>query len=196
MLETCEAPLLVGLGASKFARENGFPEISNDSLVTRDALKALKLFRGRVSNELGTVGAVALDAEGNLAAASSTGGLNGKRIGRVGDSPIVGAGLYADDNAAISLTGEGDPMLRFTTSMRIRDGLKNSRLNAEECVKRVFDDMTATLGGDGGGIVVTKDGEIGVYWNSRRMSWAFMDSREAEKVHYGLEKGQRLIEKF
>ena len=97
-----------GAGANRFAEKQGFKEITDGSLKSKYAVKALEMFKADlgVTNEIGhedgetargTVGAVALDLDGNLAAGTSTGGITGKLVGRVGDTPIIGAGVYADN---------------------------------------------------------------------------------------------------
>ena len=99
--------LIVGEGAKRFAEKHGFPKVGRDKLVSEKAVKALEKFRHKenVTNEIdqddgthGTVGAVAIDSKGNLAAATSTGGRTGQLVGRVGDTPIIGAGVYADNH--------------------------------------------------------------------------------------------------
>ena len=201
VLQKSPHSLIAGEGATKFAREHGFEFISDKELTSEYALRALKA-GSTVINELGdetdensrgTVGAVAIDEDGNLAAATSTGGINGQYVGRVGDSPIIGAGLYADDvhGTAVSTTGQGDLMLRFLTAQRISGLIAEGEMSASESVQKVFDDMSDALGGDGGAIVVTKSGRIGIGWNSLRMSWAFI---EEGKMHSGIEKGDDFVE--
>src|SRR2546429_93736 len=115
--------LICGPGAEAFARECGIPEVANVSLITDrqrarwEELHALALKEGAdsVRRKIGTIGAVAVDARGHVAACSSTGGTMYKRPGRVGDTPIIGAGTYADDNeAAASSTGLGEAILKVT----------------------------------------------------------------------------------
>src|SRR5947209_17716395 len=128
--------LICGPGAEAFARECGIPEVANSSLITDrqrtrwEELHALALQEGAdsVRRKIGTIGAVAVDARGHVAACSSTGGRRYKRPGRVGDTPIIGAGTYADDHeAAASSTGLGEAILKVTLAraacVRVREGL-------------------------------------------------------------------------
>ncbi len=121
----------------------------------------------------GTVGAVALDTQGNLAAATSTGGTFNKRPGRVGDTPIIGSGTWADEQIAISCTGEGEAFMRscaaYDVSARVRYG--DASLNA--AVHRMLDQV-AICGGDGGAIAIHTNGDISMPYNSLGMKRAFV----------------------
>ena len=130
-----------------------------------------------------TVGAVALDAHGNFAAATSTGGITFKRVGRVGDSPLLGSGCYADNTlGAISTTGHGESILRYTLASRV---LLHMALQSEtatssgggaaaEVVAAQLEQMYArTDGGSGGAICIGPSGELGIAFTSSRMAWAF-----------------------
>ena len=121
----------------------------------------------------GTVGAVALDMAGNLAAATSTGGIPYKLPGRVGDSPLVGCGFYADENAAISCTGNGEDFTRLLIAKRVADNVArgmNARAAAEETVAY----LGAKAEGTGGLIVVDRLGNVGFSWNSQHMVYAYL----------------------
>ena len=148
--------LLVGEGARAFAEENGTELCEPDALVTavqREALAACD-----------TVGAVALDLEGNLAAATSTGGLVGVPAGRMGDKALPGCGYYADNRAgAVALSGDGEQIMRLLVATRIIDALAHELpAKACECGLSALPD----LGGDGGGIAVTPAGAVGWWHNS------------------------------
>ena len=127
---------------------------------------------------MGTVGAVALDAHGNLAAATSTGGMTGKRWGRVGDSPIIGAGTYAaNDCCAVSATGHGEYFIRATVAHEIAALMRYKGLDVADAADEVVMGQLKRLGGDGGVIAVGRDGRIAMPFNSEGMLRGAMDSR-------------------
>jgi beta-aspartyl-peptidase (threonine type) len=173
--------LLCGPGADLYARECGIPEHPNELLVTPrqrarwQELHALARTQGADAarqGKIGTVGAVAVDAKGHVAACTSTGGTPYKRPGRVGDTPIIGAGTYADDHeAAASSTGLGEAILKVTMARAacasVRDG-RSPRAAALEAVGLLRD----RAHGDGGIIVAGPDGRLGWAWNTARMSRA------------------------
>src|SRR5881396_2747441 len=157
--------LLAGAGAERFARRRGLKIISTSYF-----------HRNKVS-KYGTVGAVALDRAGNLAAATSTGGITGKLPGRVGDSPIVGAGVYADNAAcAVSGTGDGELFLRsvlaFNVAARMRYRGESLARAGGAALAQV-----ARLGGRGGLIAVDRGGRIAMPFNSEGMYRACIDRR-------------------
>lgn len=120
----------------------------------------------------GTVGAVARDAKGRLAVATSTGGTMGKRWGRVGDSPIIGAGSYADKGCAVSGTGTGEYFIRLTVARSICALVELKGLSLQAAVDQVVQKDLTALGGDGGAIAVGKDGEAAWSFNSTGMNRA------------------------
>ncbi|MFO0616440.1 MAG: isoaspartyl peptidase/L-asparaginase [Polyangiaceae bacterium] len=172
--------LLAGDGARAFAESVGIAPVDEATLVTDEAVKALDRYRaGRAPSGWagGTIGAVALDAKGHVAAATSTGGVIGKRRGRVGDSPILGAGTFADDTAgAISATGDGEAVLRLGLAHRI-----GARLRAGEPAETVCREEMSTLadllGGHGGVIVITKRGALAWARSTETMSYAWISDR-------------------
>src|SRR5262245_49434006 len=132
VLEAGEHVLLVGDGALAFAAEHGILPEPEGALVTELARARLEHWRaGRAEAGGGTVGAVAWDGAGRLAAATSTGGTTGKRPGRVGDSPIPGAGTYADEAGACSATGHGEAILRVVAARAALDRLRAGASAAE-----------------------------------------------------------------
>jgi L-asparaginase / beta-aspartyl-peptidase len=174
--------LMCGPGAEAFAREMGVAEIPNALLVTQKQLErwrelhAQALVEGAdsVRKKIGTIGAVAVDARGHVAACTSTGGTMYKRPGRVGDTPIIGAGTYADDQeAAASSTGLGEAILKVTMAraacVRVRDG-KSPREAAAEAVGL----LRERAHGEGGIIVAGPDGRLGWAYNTPRMSRALI----------------------
>ena len=124
----------------------------------------------------GTVGAVAIDTAGHLAAATSTGGITNKRAGRIGDSAIVGAGNLADDEAgAASATGTGEPILRIGLARFVLDHLK-AGTTAMEAAERGLAELTRRTGGVAGVIVVDRQGRVGRARTTKTMSWAAIDA--------------------
>jgi beta-aspartyl-peptidase (threonine type) len=131
----------------------------------------------REAAEHDTVGAVALDVEGNFAAGTSTGGLPGKRAGRVGDSPIAGAGFYADNNVGgVSLSGDGESIIRVSVAARIMAEMQD--LGPEEASRRALERLPAVGGedGNGGAIAIRSDGTIGWHHNSPQFAVALVTS--------------------
>lgn len=172
VMERTPHVMLVGAGAEAFGREQGLPVIANDVLVTERA--RLDLARHRGSN--GTVGAVALDALGHLAAATSTGGTTGKLPGRVGDSPLIGCGTYADDRkAAVSCTGLGEAIIRVTLARHAAD-LAGGGLDGFEAARRAVSALERARG-EAGLILVTPLGQVAWAFSTERMARAWVDSR-------------------
>lgn len=167
--------MLAGPGAEEFALEQGLEPVPNRYFVTerrqRELAAALVTEAdGYRESLMGTVGAVALDADGNLAAATSTGGTTGKRWGRVGDSPIIGAGTYAaNDCCAVSATGHGEFFIRATVAHEIAALVRYAGLDAKAAADRVVHEQLRRMGGSGGVIVVGRDGTIAMPFNSRGM---------------------------
>ncbi|HYI64990.1 MAG TPA: isoaspartyl peptidase/L-asparaginase [Allosphingosinicella sp.] len=153
-------------GADQFSREQGLEQAPPEYFQTPERLRQLEELRARPSAEhfdvhlkYGTVGAVAMDSRGHVAAATSTGGLTGKRWGRIGDSPIVGAGAYADDRGcAVSATGAGEYFIRVGVAHEICARMRMAGESAEIAAGAVMAEVAA-MGGAGGVIVVTPAGE-------------------------------------
>jgi beta-aspartyl-peptidase (threonine type) len=169
VLEDGRYHLLAGDGAAAFARARGFEPVDPEQMITQDRRAE---FEGRGSFERGnTVGAVARDAYGNLAAATSTGGMRGTVPGRVGDVPIVGGGTYADEHAACSCTGDGEAFARacaaFWTVEHVADG-GGAQPVAERSVARVL----KRYGGYGGLILLDTHGDVGIARSASAMPHA------------------------
>ena len=156
-------------GADQFSREQGLPQEPPAYFETTERRRQLEELRSRPASEhfdvhlkYGTVGAVAADSHGHVAAATSTGGLTGKRWGRIGDSPLIGAGTYADDRGcAVSATGAGEYFIRVGVAHEISTRIRIEHASPQEAADAVMAEVKA-LGGTGGVIVVTSDG-AGVY---------------------------------
>ena len=166
--------LLAADGAVRFAIQHGFERADPVSMITELARQRLEAARAKHATEGwagGTVGAVARDASGHVAAATSTGGMVNKLAGRVGDSPIVGAGTYADDTAAAcSTTGHGESMIRVCLAKTTIDGARTATATSSVCA--ALEMMHVRTGGTGGAIVASRDGSLGLARTTRTMSWA------------------------
>jgi beta-aspartyl-peptidase (threonine type) len=154
---------LSGKGADEFAREAGLEQVANSWFETPERRRQLHelLGEGGFDDEVkyGTVGAVAVDIDGHLAVATSTGGLTAKRWGRVGDSPLIGAGTYADDrSAAVSATGSGEYFIRAVAAHQLAERVRIGGEPLQQALDAVLADV-GSLGGKGGLIAVAPDGE-------------------------------------
>lgn len=181
VMEKTEHVMLIGPGAEKFARQQGLEMVDPSYFYTKERWEGLQRAKkadsvalsedsatkkelrqpGNRDNKYGTVGAVALDKHGNLAAATSTGGMTNKRFGRVGDAPIIGAGTYADNNTcAISGTGWGEFFIRLVMAKTISDRMEFGGQLLQDAAKEMVMKKLPALGGDGGIIAVDKLGNI------------------------------------
>jgi beta-aspartyl-peptidase (threonine type) len=184
VMEHTEHCFLVGRGAQLFAHEMGVPELNPQELFTPRELAFYEEARNDptftfrklfASSPMGTVGAVAMDNRGNLAAATSTGGLPRKPPGRVGDSPIVGAGAYADNQCgASSATGWGETIMKVLLSKTACDLLKDH--SAMASAKMAVDLLNQRVKGLGGIILIDKQGNYGFAHNTPKMAFAYAHS--------------------
>jgi beta-aspartyl-peptidase (threonine type) len=154
---------LSGKGADEFARDHGLEQVPNSWFEIPERRRQLEelLAEGGFDDEIkyGTVGAVAVDVDGHVAVATSTGGLTAKRWGRVGDSPLIGAGTYADDrSAAVSATGSGEYFIRAVAAHQLAERVRLGGQSLQEALDSVLADI-ASLGGKGGLIAVAPNGE-------------------------------------
>jgi len=183
--------LLAGEGAEKFAKSVGVELVENKHFDTegrRRSLERLLRERKRTGSlvpkdrryDYGTVGCVVLDRDGRLAAATSTGGMTAKKWGRVGDTPILGAGNYADNYAAISCTGTGEEFIRHAVARSVTARMAYGGQTLEEASAAVVHDVLKE--GDGGLIAVDRDGNIATPFNSSGMYRAMANSRGLFKV--------------
>jgi beta-aspartyl-peptidase (threonine type) len=184
--------MLVGEGAEEFALEQGMDLVPGSYFYTERRWKQLEEAQkaertaSLPREDIGffsTVGAVARDKDGNLAAATSTGGTTNKRWGRVGDSPIIGAGTYADnDSCAVSATGSGEYFIRAVVAHEICARVRLSGVSAAEAARDVVHGKLKEIGGDGGVIVVDKDGRISLEFNTEGMFRGARDSAGRREV--------------
>jgi beta-aspartyl-peptidase (threonine type) len=181
LLDDGEHILLVGEGALAFAREKGVDLVAPSYHVTVTARAALMREMARRAAPApappdpaagGTVGAVALDAAGHVAAATSTGGMIAKRPGRLGDSPLPGAGTYADDlGGAASATGHGERIIEIAMTKLAVDQMRAGASGAQAAGDAIAT-LKAHVGGRGGIIVVDRQGGVGADFNTPSMPWA------------------------
>ncbi len=187
VLEQSPHVLLIGEGAEKFAVQHGMEKVSNDLFSTPERLHQLRQAKAAGDTRLdhsdspldeqtkmGTVGAVALDKAGNLAAATSTGGMTNKLPGRVGDSPLPGAGCYANNaSVAVSCTGTGEVFMRTLAAYDISALMEYSDLSLQDACERVIMEKLPALGGSGGLIAIDREGNVAMPFNSEGMYRAY-----------------------
>ncbi len=197
VLENSPHVMLIGEGAEHFAAGQGLEPVAADIFSTKERYQ--QLLRARESQQtvldhdgaepidadkkFGTVGAVALDKFGNLAAATSTGGMTNKLPGRVGDSPIVGAGCYANNaNVAVSCTGTGEVFMRTLAAYDIAALVEYAGLSLQQAVDRVVLEKLPALGGSGGMIAIDNQGNVALPFNSEGMYRGFGFVNDAPNV--------------
>ena len=180
----------VAEGAERFASEHGIPLCKNEDLIIPREVERLReyqshleehradLFAPTISHD--TVGAVALDREGHIAAATSTGGTLNKDPGRLGDSSLIGCGCYADDlSAAVSTTGWGEPIMKLVLAKWAADRVESGNL-PEWAVKEAMNYLKQRVRGHGGIILLDATGRFGISHNTPRMAWAFRTTLKEE----------------
>jgi L-asparaginase / beta-aspartyl-peptidase len=172
VMENSPHVLLIGEGALAFCREQRVPFAEPDYFSTEERLRELLEVlekRRRDAAEEGTVGAVARDRDGNLAAATSTGGMTGKTPGRVGDSPLIGAGTYADNaTCAVSATGHGEFFIRYGAAFEIAARLRHAGQSLHQAAESVIEAL-AKFGGRGGVVAVDRTGALALPFNTSGM---------------------------
>ena len=188
VLEHSEHVLLAGAGADLFLSEQpDLEHVSNDWYDTplrrrqwaaqQQQPETVLLEPGGVEKKFGTVGAVALDSHGHVAAATSTGGITNKRYGRVGDSPLIGSGTWADDrSAAISATGHGEFFMRTVVAHNIASRIRLVGSTLADACEQVVQGELKTLGGNGGVVAVSPSGETVLNFNTPGMYRAWRDA--------------------
>lgn len=183
VMEDSPHVMLSGTGAEEFALGRGIELVPRSYFFTERRWNQLE--RARKGDRLsaadlgyyGTVGAVARDQQGNLAAATSTGGMTNKRWGRVGDSPVIGAGNYADNRScAVSATGSGEYFIRSVLAHEIAALIRHRGLDAATAAREAVSQSLAGIGGDGGVIVIDHEGRIAMEFNTEGM---FRGARDA-----------------
>lgn len=187
VMEASDHVLLCGPGARQFAREQGLEEAPPEYFFSEfrhqqwQVAKARGIIQLDHSKKYSTVGAVACDHHGHVAAATSTGGLTNKKYGRVGDSPIIGAGTYANDlTCAVSCTGDGEYFLRGVIAYDLSCLIEYKGMGLIEAAEFVIQQKQLALGGEGGLIAVDTKGNIALPFNSEGMYRAWV--REGEEA--------------
>jgi L-asparaginase / beta-aspartyl-peptidase len=192
VMEKTEHVLLGYPGADELAREYGLPLQPAEYFFTQkrfdqlqDAIATGKMQLDHAADpnwKKGTVGAVARDQHGHLAAATSTGGMTNKRYSRIGDTPLVGAGTWADARCAISCTGNGEYFIRAVAAYDVACLMEYKGLSLEEAARIVVQDKLAPVGGEGGLIAIDADGNVTLPFNSEGMYRASRREGEAARV--------------
>ena len=202
VMEKSEHVMMIGPGAERFAKQNGIEIVDpsyfytegrwkslekakrEDSLKSRDTVKKSSIQQPQNNDyKYGTVGAVALDRFGNLAAATSTGGMTNKRFGRVGDVPVIGAGTYANNvTVAISCTGWGEFFIRLVMAKTISDMMEFGKMTLKEAANEMVMKRLPALGGDGGLIAVDKEGNMALPFCTAGMYRGFITNTGKTEV--------------
>jgi len=182
VMEETSHVLLTGTGAEDLAVSAGLEMVDSSYFFTESRWKSY-LKAKNTAEKFGTVGAVALDKHGNLAAGTSTGGMTYKMKGRVGDSPIIGAGTYADNNTcAVSATGHGEYFIRNVVAYDISALMKYRHMTLEQAADEVIMNKLKMIGGDGGIVAVDKNGYISMTFNTAGMYRGFVTSNGEKEV--------------
>ena len=191
VMEQSPHVMLASRGAEQFAAELGIPEVSADYFSTERRKRALESYKARkqagvepeVDYKFGTVGVVVLDSKGNLAAGTSTGGMTGKRWGRIGDAPVIGAGTYADNRScAVSATGHGEYFIRHTVARDICARMQFAGQSLQDAAESVIMDELMAAGGDGGIVAVDADGHVSMVFNTPGMYRASVSGSGEKRI--------------
>jgi beta-aspartyl-peptidase (threonine type) len=176
--------MLSGEGATEFAREQGLEIVDSSYFFTDRRWSDLqKAIEREKQNKRGTVGCVALDKYGNLAAGTSTGGMTNKRWNRIGDTPVIGAGTYASNKScAVSGTGHGEFFIRYTVAREIAALMEYQDMTVQQAAQEVVMKRLKTAGGEGGVIALDKDGNFALIFNSPGMYRGMADSRGIRQI--------------
>lgn len=212
VMDKSEHVMMAGKGAEKFAAQNGCTIVDPSYFYTEERWKSLlkvraedslkNLHKDSLKNlhkdsshtyllkqpnnhdyKYGTVGAVALDMHGNLAAATSTGGMTNKKFGRIGDSPIIGAGTYANNaTCAISCTGWGEFFIRLVMAKSVSDRMELAHMSLKDAADEMIMHKLGELGGDGGLIAIDKDGNIATPFDTEGMYRGYIKSNGETEI--------------
>ncbi|CRK91256.1 CLUMA_CG004936, isoform A [Clunio marinus] len=195
-------------GANQFIKQQEFEVLKPGSLVTDYAREALEEWKecqrsgglkfakteiGRRHDEKSdTVGAVAIDRNGNIAVATSTGGITGKLPGRIGDTPVIGGGTYCDNRSGgVSTTGHGETIMKACLAHDIIKRIEYLGEDAQTATEKACKNMTERFIGTGGAITIDKNYNVGISFTSRRMAWAYQKN---DQIHYGIERDDHMQE--
>ena len=187
--------MLSGVGAEEFAREQGLDMVKDNLyFATPSSLKWIEKLK-QESKKNGTVGCVVLDKKGNLTAGTSTGGMFKKRWGRIGDSPVIGAGTYADNNScAVSCTGHGEYFIRHAVAFNLCARYKYLQESVEDAANYIIHKELNTKEGNGGLIALDKDGNFAMPFNSGGMFRGYLyKEKGSQKVKKGCAIGEKMV---
>jgi len=197
VLEKTENVILIGAGANRFAIQMGIECCSPEDLLTSNELerynKTLPGYKPKTSfkkedNPMGTVGCVCIDIKRKMAVGLSTGGVPFKRPGRIGDTPLWGAGGYIDSEfGGAAATGYGEDIIRTLLTRQVVDYMKYEHLSAQDATEKAIK-FLKEKGGLGGLIVLSKEGGLGIYFNTPRMAFGFNTSGNKNDYFVGIEK--------
>lgn len=180
VMENTTHVMLVGQGAEDFAKENGIEMVDPSYFYSQKNLDRVRKLKK--DNKLGTVGAVALDKKGNLSSATSTGGRSNKMPGRVGDSPILGAGTWAENGlCAVSGTGHGEYFMRYLIAADVCKRMKYLKIPLLESANKVIENLT-NKGGAGGIIAIDSEGNIATPFNTIGMIRGTLTNKKPRKI--------------
>jgi len=184
VMEKSEHVMLTARGAERFCRQHGLEFVADPDSYYCLPVGVAEEDLATANRAHGTVGAVALDPQGRLAAATSTGGIFGKSEGRLGDTPIIGAGTWADENVAVSCTGLGEAFILAGGAQDVASRVRYGSQPLVQAVEGLIADVGAR-GGDGGVIAVNREGQICMRWNSPGMKRAWCGSGEPVQTGVG-----------
>lgn len=192
VLDSSSHVMLSHKGAEDFAVSQAMDMVKPKYFITDDRKKSLERYKEKFGylptekldfSKYGTVGCVVLDKNGHIAAGTSTGGMTGKRYGRIGDSPIIGAGTYAsDETCGISCTGHGEYFIRYAVAHDLHARVKYSGKSLQKAAENLITDELVTAGGKGGIIGVDKQGHVVMEFNTKGMFRAYVKEGELPKV--------------
>lgn len=183
VMEKSPHVMMIGDGAEEFAKQNNYKFVDNKYFITEERWQQYLKMKEAQDQKHGTVGCVALDKNGNLAAGTSTGGMMMKKFGRVGDAPIIGAGTYANNNTcAVSATGHGEYFIRLGVAKDISALMEYKNYSLDKAASEVIYTKLAKLGGTGGVIAIDKDGNVSMPFNTEGMYRGYLINGSAPIV--------------
>ncbi len=172
---------LSGKGAESFAKNRNLEIVENEYFHTK--FRYNQLLNKKDEDKYGTVGCVAIDIDGNIVAGTSTGGMTNKKWGRIGDSPIIGAGTYADNNTCgISSTGSGEYFIRTVAAYQVSSLLENHDYDLKKAMSKVIHKKIGSIGGDGGMIGIDKNSNISMEFNTPGMYRAYVNKYGEKEI--------------
>ena len=176
-----EHVFLSGKGAENFAKNRNLEIVNNEYFHTK--FRYNQLLNKKGEDKYGTVGCVAIDVNGNIVAGTSTGGMTNKKWGRIGDSPVIGAGTYADNNTCgISSTGSGEYFIRTVAAYQVSSLLENHDYDLKKAMSKVIHEKIGRIGGDGGMIGIDKNSNISMEFNTPGMYRAYVNKNGEKEI--------------